>query len=346
MLNSDPQPIPNEVLEQASAWVLRLEDHPGDQALLEQHQAWLHSSAMHRRAWALACGAWDMAGQIEHETTDSAQAMDIRPVDSPDNVRSLQAARMGKRVSTRGKVPRFRSALGWATAAAAAVFVILGVQPFMLWLNADITTDTGQTQTLALEDGSTIMIGADTALAYEFTSQRRAVTLLKGEAWFDVADDSSRPFVVNTGDLNVTVTGTQFNVGKTEQTVSVALAEGSVQIDRTDQEPSIALSAGQRFRLDLASGRAKIAQIDPAQMGAWRSNRFVVQDMLLADVVDTLDRYYAGTIHIWHSERVDDVRITGVFDLSEPKSALNTLARSYDASVLELTPWVTVIAPD
>ena len=347
MLKSDPQsPIPNDVLEQASAWILRLEDHPVNEPLLKQHREWLQSSAEHQRAWAQACRVWDMAGQTEHGTSALMQATDIGPANHHDNVISIRPEQKTGYASAGSSPSRLRSVFGWATAAAAAVFMLLGAQPMMFWLKADVATGAGQMQTVTLEDGSNIVVGADSGLGYTISAQNRSVTLLKGEAWFDVAEDPSRPFIVNAGELSVSVTGTQFNVGITDRTLSVALAEGSVQIERNGAQQTSTLSPGQRYRLDLDSGHAEIVQIDPIQMGAWRNHRLVVQDMPLADVVHTIDRYYSGVIHIWRSERVADVRITGVFDLSEPESALNTLVGSYDASLLELTPWVLVVSPD
>ena len=206
------------------------------------------------------------------------------------------------------------------------MFLLFKFAPqFSLWLRADFQTVTAQTQSLSLDDGSKIIIGAESALTQDFSASRRKLALLRGEAWFEVAPDQTRPFIVTAGGMTIRVTGTAFDVAMTGRAIAVALARGSVEVRRPGKTPlQKTLKPGQRLVIDRNSGVVRITKVKPALMGGWRNGRLIVHGARLADVVDTIDRYYPGTITLI-SQPLAERRVTGVFDLNNPQKALRSL---------------------
>ena len=315
-----PVDVPVHVMETASAWLLHFEEGRAEapEALKAEFAVWLAADETHRHAWELAQRAWFVAGEAA-----SSPAL------------STNARNAGQRTG----MIKMRYAI---PAIAAALLLFIFTPTLSVWLRSDVQTATAETRSLSLEDGSQIVVGADSAVARDFTSDRRRVTLLRGAAWVKIARDAARPFIVTAGDTTITVTGTDFGVTMTEHTLSVALAQGSVEVDRPGI-PKQTLRPGHHLSLDRETGNPRLTKADPALMGGWRSGRLIVHGALLSDVVETIDRYYPGTITLI-GRSVAEKRVTGVFNLTTPEKALKSLVSPYGVSVRNLTPWTAVIS--
>ncbi len=345
--------IPAEVMETASAWFLRLEedetpDAEGHDRLKAELDAWLAADEAHRRAWELAQRAWFLAGDIpaaaeavNTPTTEEGRGETDRqpPLKTPLGARQSAEPRPPPSWMRQAATPKF------AVPAAAAVLLLCLLAPTLsLWMRSDLQTATAETRSLSLDDGSHIVMGAESAVAHDFSDDRREIALLHGEAWFEVARNEIRPFIVTAGDTTITVTGTAFNVAMTDRTIAVALARGSVEVERPGKTPlKTTLEPGQRLAIDRKDGAVLITDVDPALMGSWRSGRLIVHGARLSDVVNTVNRYHPGTITLigWS---VADRRVTGVFDLENPQKALRSLVSPYGVSVRKLTPWNTIVS--
>lgn len=343
--------IPADVMAAASAWFLRLEedfeedgapDAAGRDRLRAELDAWLAADEAHRRAWALARRAWSLAGEVPA----GAEAADTPATEEGRGETKLPS---GARQSARPRTPaawmRRAATPKFAIPAAAAVLLLCMLVPTLsLWMRSDFQTATAETRNLYLDDGSHIVVGAESAVARDFSGERREFALLRGEAWFQVAHDAARPFIVTAGGMTITVTGTAFDVAMTDRTVAVALARGSVEVERPGKTPlKKTLEPGQRLAIDRKDGAVLITDVDPALMGGWRSGRLIVHGARLSDVVDAVDRYYPGTITLI-GRSVADRRVTGVFDLENPHKALRSLVSPYGVSVLKVTPWNTIVS--
>jgi transmembrane sensor len=102
-----------------------------------------------------------------------------------------------------------------------AISLVIAVPAILIRIQADYVTTTGENRLVSLADGSKITLGADSAIASRFTDDVRRIILLSGEAFFEAAPDSSRPFVVESGGVDVTVFGTEFNVQLSTATTTV-----------------------------------------------------------------------------------------------------------------------------
>ena len=344
--------IPADVMEMASAWLLRFEDEAldaeGCERLKAELDAWLAADEMNKHAWELAQRAWSLAGEV----SAGAEAVNTPTADKWRMETNPQPPRKTPLAARRRAAPQASSAWTrqvatpkFAIPVVVAVFLFYMLAPTLsLWMQSDFQTTTAETRSLSLDDGSQIVMGAESAVARDFSGDRREVALLRGTAWFEVARDETRPFIVTVGDMTITVTGTAFDVAMTDRTIAVALAHGSVDIKRLGKTPvQKTLKPGQHLAIDRTDGTVLITDADLALMGSWRNGQLIVHGARLSDVVDTVDRYYPGTITLI-GRSIADHRVTGVFDLENPQKALRSLVSPYGVSVRKITPWNTIVS--
>src|SRR6185369_15486893 len=131
---------------------------------------------------------------------------------------------------------------------------------------------------ITLTDGSRVELNARTSIQVEIGAKERRVRLADGEAFFTVAKDPSRPFIVETPAGSVRVTGTVFNVRSESATqLEVIVAEGSVQV-RPGQEGAAPYALTARDRLSCVGADVKTAKLSATELEnalAWREGRIV-----------------------------------------------------------------------
>ena len=164
---------------------------------------------------------------------------------------------------------------------------------------------------LTLSDGTRVFLNSDSKLMYPvaFGDGQREV-ILEGEAYFDVAKDEKRPFVVKTSDLSVRVLGTAFNVKNypDDLCVEATLVRGSVKILEEDQE--MLLEPGEQARLDRSSGKMNKIQVNTALYTSWKDGLFIFERERLEDILTTLARWYDVNI-FYQRSTVKDELFTG-----------------------------------
>ena len=177
-------------------------------------------------------------------------------------------------------------------------------------MNTVYVPERGEYQ-VELSDGTRIWVNSASEISFPsyFAGNVREVTLA-GEAYFEVARDSRRPFYVNIGDARVQVLGTAFNVSayRDEQTTEVALLNGKVSFDATDGKH--VLLPGEIAALDKAQGVTEVREGDVASIIAWKEGRFYFEDMRMEDLALKLSRWY-GVDFAFDSEAARELRFSG-----------------------------------
>lgn len=177
-------------------------------------------------------------------------------------------------------------------------------------MNTVYVPERGEYQ-VELSDGTRIWVNSASEISFPsyFAGNVREVTLA-GEAYFEVARDSRRPFYVNIGDDRVRVLGTAFNVSayRDERTTEVALLNGKVSFDATDGKH--VLSPGEIAALDKAQGVTEVREGDVASIIAWKEGRFYFEDMRMEDLALKLSRWY-GVDFAFDSEAARELRFSG-----------------------------------
>lgn len=226
-----------------------------------------------------------------------------------------------------------RKPLWWPKSAAAAVvvFTIVSVsywQPdWLQGLYSDYHTGTGEQQHITLADGSQLLLNTGSAINVDFAGNTRRVNLLRGEVYFQVAHDRSKPFRVLAGQANALVTGTEFSVSKAEDQVDIVVTEGRVETStQVNPEQAVSLAAGEGARYD-GDRLAALEKVDAEKFLAWRHNQLVFVQAPLRTVIEEINRYRPG--HIWLTNpALEKQPITAVFAINRLDEAINALEQT------------------
>lgn len=299
---------------------MRLDAAPQDATLRAQFEAWLAESDRHRAAYAVVEPVWRLSS-------------DIAPPSAPDTVVSIADARRPRRP--------WRRAVAVAMGAIAAGVALVFLPAIQLHLRADHLTGVAEQRDVTLDDGSKVALDAGSAIAVRYAAARREVELLSGQAFFEVRPNGERPFVVAAAGVTVTVTGTAFSVGKTDMGITVAVQSGSVDVADGAGVAS-GLHRGDRLQISRG-GKISKGPVAVEDVASWRDRRLVVYDMPVREVVEQLGRYRHGAI-VFRNSAIADRLVTGVIDLRRPAEALQALVELQQGSLIEITPYLSIIS--
>ena len=200
-----------------------------------------------------------------------------------------------------------------------------------------ITTNVeyGQHMTLNLTDGTKVTLDAGSTLAYpeKFNRDNREV-FLNGEGYFEVKQNPNRPFIVNTGNAEIKVLGTKFNVRAWEQTkkVEVTVSEGKVSLKPMKKEAEnsgVIISRGFFSSLE-SDGKPSIPRrVNTEKYLGWMKFEIVFENVRLYEILDQLERWYKLKFEIDKSSASEHLTIhiqnKPVNDILELISALTGL---------------------
>jgi transmembrane sensor len=289
----------------ATVWVARLQ---ADDVPAEDRRAferWLDADGRNVDAWDRVKATWNDLTLLEADPTFAALRAD-----------ALGAGIVPSRLINRRAVGALAAA-GVVAAITGAIFGqrLLRTSGAMATSPEDpiFTTAVGEQSTFRLADNSVVTLSTDSAVRVNHWNTERRLTLLRGQAFFQVAKDPSRPFVVAAGDKSVTAVGTAFDVRMEPGKLSVTLVEGRVRIagPSPSGDRTIEMSAGSRF---VAGDAAKwvVAAIDTAKESSWLQGRLVFDGEPLSAVVDEMNRF--SQRKLWIADpRVGATPVSGVF---------------------------------
>ncbi|PVM82087.1 FecR family protein [Caulobacter endophyticus] len=301
--------------DEAVAWFTRLSDTEVENEDLERFQKWLEHPG-NRAAYR----------QIEEI---SQQAIDLR--DDPDFRAATRAILTRPRPEPPAEKavkwpssPRLWSGMAVAGALATALVVWLAVQP------KTYQTEVGGRLTAHLDDGSTVLLNTDTELKVRFTGGERRLTLVKGQAFFDVAHDAARPFLVRAGPMQVRAIGTRFDVRHDGPDAIVALAQGRVKVSQQDaQHASWTLTPGQALALAPGATAAHPVAVDVATLSGWTNGVITFHNVALSQAVAEMNRYEQTKITLGAGVP-RDARISGVFAPGGEEEFVAAVTMSFD----------------
>ena len=207
-------------------------------------------------------------------------------------------------------------------------------------LTADIRTGTGERRTVTLDDGSELLLNAQSAADIQFSPQRRLVRLREGELLAKVASDRIRPFLIQTDQARLRAYGNRFLVRERQGQGQVVALNGALEIDGQHGE-RLQLAAGHEVHYD----RAGFGPVQASSSGAtaWVDGFLEVRDSPLAEVIDALRPYHNGVLRL--DPAVAGLRVSGLYRLDNPQQILDTLARTLPIHITRRSGfWVTVNA--
>lgn len=252
------------IRDAALGWAMALSDP--DFADWDSFTAWLEADPAHAAAYD--------AVQCALEDADTALAALSEPTPEPEPV-----------AANDNPPGWFASRRGWLGGAVAASLALALTS--VLWLGpqngALHQTAPGETELIALGDGSTVELAGGSRLVVE---GERAARLEAGQALFTIRHDEANPFVLVAGGERLVDAGTVFDVRLAGETLDVAVSEGAVIV--APHGEAIRLDAGERAVRE--AGRYRVAQVDPQAVGEWSRGRISFEAASLAEIAAELTR--------------------------------------------------------
>ncbi len=346
--------------ETAAEWFLRVRDGDLTTEELSAWVQWLEQDERHARAFDEVEAVWHGTAGIDSRDAlwPSVAALDTDRYEGAETVaRWRQPPATPPAGAERADVARVRRGwfLGFGLAASVAVIAALSSPLLRSQREAPgperlvLETAFGENRTFDLPDGSRVSVGGKSLLLVTLAPRHRAVSLERGEAFFSVAKDASRPFTVRAGHTDVTAVGTAFNVRRTGERVVVAVAEGVVKVApgaayegevaapgrRTAAAMVAQLRAGERAIVEGGASRtARLSQVDAKQVDGWRNGRLQYENEPLGSIVADLSRYSHRRIEIGNPE-VAALRVTGTVFENQVEGWLATLQAALPVRAVE-----------
>lgn len=325
------------VPDEAVVWFTRLNSGDATQEECRQFEAWHARSPFHAQEYSRISALWnDFDGLKEWADNELGQGQV-----KEQEVNASYSYPPSNRVNMNG-----RSRWGSSRTASllAVLFVMLNIS---IWLpdalmrfSSDYQTGTGQQKSITLADGSLVTMDTGTALSVDYSMHQRKLILHQGRAYFTVASDKQRPFVIDTEGGKIQALGTEFEVYQTPQGVAVTVFESTVQVTLGDQVE--VLVPGQQLHYSIAKGVSKPKIVDLLEAKAWQRGKLVFTDRPLGEVIEEINRYRQGVVVII-DESLRDFPVSGVFDLNEPDAILQALAEVLPARQYSLTPYLILL---
>ena len=288
----------------AARWVVRVDRDGEDPRTRAELETWLAGDRRRQGAYVRAEAGWTHL--------DRASVLAVEPRAAPPLRRRGVLAGLG------------------ALAAGVAAAVIA---PRLLAQRYD--TALGEIRRVPIGDGSLAAINTSSELEVSLQPRLRAVKLKRGEAWFAVAKDRSRPFVVESGPVRVRAVGTAFSVRKRDGGSDVLVTEGVVEVWTKDAAaPPRRVSAGERVFVENETGvRAQPkADDDLARALAWRDGQIVLDGQTLAEAAAEFNRYNDRKIQV-ADPRLADERFVGWFRTNDPEGFAQAAAMTFNGKV-------------
>ncbi len=193
----------------------------------------------------------------------------------------------------------------WRVAASVALVLAAGLWLYLARIPAEIhyltaTAKRGERITVTLSDGSVVQLNAESSITYpeEIAVADERTVQLSGEAFFEVARDESKPFVIRSGNLVTTVLGTSFNIRAypNDETFAVTVATGKVKVeaanDQDQKTVSELLVPGEQALFEQSTAKITRKSVDPEKHLAWKEGTILLEGASLQEATDILGRWY------------------------------------------------------
>lgn len=326
----------NQIKDEAAEWVVKIHGqtyqtgHGLPEDMANELRVWLNLSDLHRESFLAMLSGWDAMAVLE-DLADILPLADAPPTAEPN------------------KAAGFNPLQGLAIAASV---VVIALVTLLFPSNNHYSTDIGEQASYTLSDGSILTLNTNSEVSIDYSDSRRAVTLHRGEANFEVAKNRQRPFVVFAGEGLVWAVGTAFNVSYQNDLVDVVVSEGKVKvysgIGRLEKLPPLSITeatAPNKKSRDvmLIAGEgatyqntivSKEALAKPAldKKLAWQVGALMFEGETLEQAVREISRYTEQQLLIVDSS-IRLTRVGGRFKTDDIDGLLSSLAKSLDIKI-------------
>lgn len=310
---NSPKTDQQQIDQEAAAWVAKLNAETVTGEVRQQFNAWVAQSPTHRKAFFAMRQHWQHLGQAaQHLAKPAAQ--------------------------------RTTTYKPWMLAAASvllAVTLSLFYPKLQDALFADVVTAVGDRQTLHLEDGSTLHLNTDTAVAFDFSPQQRTIRLLHGEAEVIVAHDASRPLVIVSGHHESRALGTDFSVARIGDTCTVTVFESTVQVSEHNNVIGL-LKPGEQLQVSDNNPQTIKTSVNLKEANAWRDGKLAFTARPLQSVIAEINRYRSGHLFLLNSSAANRP-VSGVFEVGQLDESLVVVADILGLKPVQVNGYVVAL---
>jgi transmembrane sensor len=229
--------------------------------------------------------------------------------------------------------------------AAIGLFVVAGG---LVWFESvarpTFTTAVGEQRLVVLSDGSRVRLNTDSQVRVQYMPGERRVVLTRGEAFFEAAHDTSRPFVVAADGARVRAVGTKFDVRRDASAVSVTLVQGQVQVRRYGQAAAATLAPNQQLTV-TGRGISAPRPADAAEASGWTTGHLTFRGVPLRDAVAEVNRYSHRKIVLDGADRFAAEPVSGVFDIGDTGAFVTAVSMVFDLQASPASQGVIRLVP-
>lgn len=319
---ANPPDIPEATLNEAIAWLVKLQSGEAREEQFIAWRNWLASNPLHERIWKEL-----EADQALFRQLPANSALALRTLEHFDQ-NQYQRRKLLKMLALGGIGIGVG---GWSVAR----------EPWRN-LGADLVTGTGEQRTFTLEDDTRLSLNTRSRAAVRMDSLQRLVVLLEGEVQADVAPNhEGKPFMLEAGNIRLSTSDALFNIQRTDHQNFLHVARGNVAIIEDAGNTPLLAHAGQDYRMD-ASGVHSLAA-PPLAPGAWVKGELVARRLRLDALANELTRYRRGWLLC--DPAIAGLEISGVFQLSDIDQVLESLPGSLPVRIERRTRYWMRIAP-
>lgn len=315
----------DDILDIAANWIVRLRSPEASSRDHVEFSKWLNETPAHQQAFDEMLCTWEtmaLGAELPEETW---------------NPKAQKQGLLGRwRLRLLSLKPGPANSSQWTAGLVTACLIVMLAVAFVIEQPTPVepiaySTAIGEARQIELSDGSIIQLNTQTHIEVVYSEEQRLVKLLKGEAYFAVEGNKSRPFIVDVGRATVTAVGTAFNIKRGKQEDWVAVTEGLVRVKqkKTPTTPfpeSKFVQADQHLSL---TGNGLSAAKDLDTEIHWLDRTLAFDNTPLNQALDELNRYLTEPVAFKHND-LSELRLSGTFRLDAPNATLQAIIASFD----------------
>ena len=333
------KPSNRQIEDEAASWLVLLDKEPPAADTLREFHAWLDRGPQYQEAFEAAAEIWSDLDHWSDYLYPQAEA----GADSTGVARGWQFS-----------VDFAAASVALVSLVTVIALLVLGSAPETNFV-AGYQTDVGEIRGIDLPDGTDVHLNTATRVEVTYARQARVVQLTEGEAYFQVAHDPDKPFMVHAGHYLVKAVGTAFSVAYSEDAIELNVTEGQVEVVSLDNDAfqitDIARLEQIRSRVPFVKGQRVRLGDDRKELGmvqkvegvdvesemqttlAWRNGMLIFDAEPLEQVVTRINRYTQNEIVIADAG-IRDLQFGGYFQADNIPAILETMGSDYALSVV------------
>lgn len=299
------------IRDEAAGWYAKLNNTTISTETLRAFREWRNGDERRAEAYEEIEAFWRRAAKVEND---------------PEIQRAIGEA-LGREKTAKGSLPR----IGPRGVAGAVLALVIGLGAWIAWplmMGRAYETEVGEQRFVGLADGSRIRLDTASKVRVKLGDDRRRIELVSGRAFFDVAPDPARPFIVEAGSASVRALGTRFSVNLGRDGAEVALVEGKVRVDRHGEGGQATWTLTPGEQIQTGEARPQVRRVDTGAATSWTRGQLTFRRQTLAEAVAEVNRYSERQV------RLDDTvlaqrQISGVFDAGDTDAFVAAVSELY-----------------